>query len=453
MRWIILPLLAACVCACGKKSPPVDPPEETPKPEVTPLYQFWDTNQNEHIYTYGDGEPANWRTNPAFTEKGVVGYVATKPYPDTVPLIRAMCRDQRHYFYTTKPEGATDIERIEDFRVYVWTAPGGGREPVHACFLPDDKDPCFSQDLRRIKDYVDGTLKQIGKQRKLVENYFYVYPTGKSAGPAPQPARPVAPGGPPPQQPARPVTPEGGAKPGAVAFRGTADSFTAEFEKDEAAAKLKYHGETVEVTGPFHYLSPNPWAGEPEFAVQLRGVSKPGGAEFARVICKITDKLLMSDARLRSLARGQSVTIRGKLLSGADVGLTDCTVVAVGPSTAIPTTLEEIEAELGKKPGDLGRFKDRDVIVRVKIGPNHPDFGPALMNCTVDSPPGAAMTFKFTGLRMGDAYDKELTELEFGSTAIFLAQIEKAEFRRVTFLSTRLLKALPDGLKLPERKK
>lgn len=67
---------------------------------------------------------------------------------------------------------------MEDFHVYVWTKPGDGRVPVHACFLPDYKDPCFSQDLQRLKDYMAGSLKITGKRQKLVENYFYVYPTG-----------------------------------------------------------------------------------------------------------------------------------------------------------------------------------------------------------------------------------------------------------------------------------
>jgi serine/threonine protein kinase len=151
-----------------------------PKPEVTPLLCFWDKTLNEHIYTYGDGEPTNWRKNPAFTTKPTVGYVATKQYPDTARLYRAYSRDRLHYFYLDKPAGARDIERIEDFVVYVWTKPGDGRVPVHACFLPNDKDAYFEQDLDRVKDYVDGTLKGIGKRRKLVENYFYVYPTGSA---------------------------------------------------------------------------------------------------------------------------------------------------------------------------------------------------------------------------------------------------------------------------------
>ena len=171
-------VVPSCLCSCGKKNPAeTSDALAPPKPELTALLCFWDTTLFEHVYTYGEGEPASWRKNPVFAVKPTVGYVATKQYPDTVPLQRAYCRDRRHYFYINKPAGASDIERMEDFHVYVWTKPGDGRVPVHACFLPDDKDPYFDQDLKRVKDCVDGTLQGIGKQRKLAENYFYVYPS------------------------------------------------------------------------------------------------------------------------------------------------------------------------------------------------------------------------------------------------------------------------------------
>ncbi|HEX4610456.1 MAG TPA: hypothetical protein VH092_19860 [Urbifossiella sp.] len=205
MRWIALPLVAACLCSCGKKAPaPAPPAQDEPeavKLDVTPLLQFWDKTVSEHVYTYGDGQPAEYRRNPAFTGERVIGHVATRPYPDTVRLVRAYCRDQKHYFsLSAPPVWATDIERIEAFVVYVWTGPGNGRVPIHACFLPDEKDPYFDQDLKRVKDYADGTLKGIGKQRKVVENYFYVYPTGAAQGKAtgtPPPAAPPAPTVPP----------------------------------------------------------------------------------------------------------------------------------------------------------------------------------------------------------------------------------------------------------------
>jgi hypothetical protein len=184
---VLLLLGALCLCSCGKKaSAPADDPAPnetaTPRPEVLPLIQFWDRTLNEHVYSYGDGQPAEYRRSGNFGNEKVVGYVATKEYPGTARLIRAYCQDGRHYFtLNTPPAAATDVVRIEAFVVYVWTSPGPGRVPVHACFLPDDKDPYFDTDLAKVKEYVDKTLKVINKQRKVVENYFYVY----ASGPAP----------------------------------------------------------------------------------------------------------------------------------------------------------------------------------------------------------------------------------------------------------------------------
>jgi hypothetical protein len=220
MRWLkILSVVALCICACGKKNKPTDAPAEpsTPsalsKPEVTALLRFWDATNGEHVYSYGDGEPKNWRQNTAFSEEQIVGYVAHKQLPDTSPLKRAYCRDRRHYFYLTKPAGATDIERIEDFHLFVWTKPGDGRVPVHACFLPDDKDGYFDQDLARVKGYADRASKRDGKQRKLVENFFYVYPTGPApvTGPAPK-SIPTA------REPRAALTAEKGRKVGSIAL-------------------------------------------------------------------------------------------------------------------------------------------------------------------------------------------------------------------------------------------
>ncbi len=166
--------LALFAGACDRKTSPTeaDPtpapaPTPTPaKPTLLALYRFWDTRHNEHVYTYGEGEPAAWRKNPAFNGEVLIGYIAVAPQPGASRLYRAYCRDQRHYFYLTTPAGATDIERIEAFEVYVWPQPGDGRVAIHACSLPDDKDSYFDRDLANVKEYAAGTLKQIGKPHK-----------------------------------------------------------------------------------------------------------------------------------------------------------------------------------------------------------------------------------------------------------------------------------------------
>lgn len=235
MRHSSILLMALCLCSCGKKGPaPADDPapSETAavRPEVIPLLQFWDRTLNEHVYSYGDGQPAEYRRSGNFGNEKVVGYVATKEYPGTVRLVRAYCQDGKHYFtLNTPPATANDVVRIEAFIVYVWTSPGPGRVPVHACFLPDDKDPYFDTDLAKVKEYVDKTLKVINKQRKLVENYFYVYASGPASGaPSPSQASP---------QPAPSATPP--------APKGKAD------DAELAAVRAKLVGKWSTKTGDF----------------------------------------------------------------------------------------------------------------------------------------------------------------------------------------------------------
>jgi len=143
------------------------------------VHRFWDTRLKEFVYTYGAGEPADWRKNPIFNRETIIGFAATTQQPGSVRLYRAYCRDQRHYFYLNKPASATDIERMESFELYVWTTPGNGRIAMHACFLPDDKDAYFDSSLPSIKEYVETTQKETGQKRKVIEAMFYLYSPGQ----------------------------------------------------------------------------------------------------------------------------------------------------------------------------------------------------------------------------------------------------------------------------------
>jgi hypothetical protein len=175
-----LALLSSCRQAKKPEETEQPAPEEVPatprKLDTIAIHRFWDTRLREFVYTYGEGEPADWRKSGNFNRETIIGSAAATPQPGTVRLYRAYCRDQRHYFYITKPVGATDIERIESFEVYVWTKPGDGRIAIHACFLPDDKDAYFDSSLQSIMEYVDTTLKERGPHRKPVQAMFYLYP-------------------------------------------------------------------------------------------------------------------------------------------------------------------------------------------------------------------------------------------------------------------------------------
>ena len=239
-------------------------------------------------------------------------------------------------------------------------------------------------------------------------------------------------------------------------YRETADSLTSEFERDYISAIKKYNGKIVELTGPFVRLRPNSWEGEPNWVLNLQGAPDRGDPGYANLNCKITDEQLDSDPRLLGLSRGQSITVRGKVQDNREVSITDCTVIKVGPSTAIPTTLQEIEAELDKNEKDFGRFKDRDVVMSVTIGAEDLTFNATSMKCSVISPKGSKKVFRFDGYRLTAEYDKRAQSLKQGDKVLFLARLDKSlapQPWQISFSGTRILKSLPDGLKLPEEKK
>lgn len=246
------------------------------------------------------------------------------------------------------------------------------------------------------------------------------------------------------------VAPKGPEAKGPTEPRETAESFTSAFEKDYPAAVKKYAGSTVELTGEFVELHPNSWAGEPEMVIRLRGCADATDVGYARLNCKITNKQFESDPQVRSLSRGQNVTLRGKAQDNRDASVTSCTVLKVGPSTALPATLREIEEEVGKNPDTFGRFKGRDVVVRVTLG--EPRFTPSVATFLVAPPKGAKKAFTFEARRMGEEYDKELTALKSGQEVLFIARVTKPfapSPSTIELSGARLLKSLPEGVDLP----
>jgi hypothetical protein len=139
------------------------------------LLRFYDKRHNEHVYTYGDGEPASWRQNPHMGREATIGIASLAKEPDTTRLFRAIRPDGRHYFYLQKPASAQNI-RLEEFVIYVWTKPGDDRIPIHACVLPDSTDVYLDGDMAKVKDFTDETLKGIGVKRRIIPRLFYLYP-------------------------------------------------------------------------------------------------------------------------------------------------------------------------------------------------------------------------------------------------------------------------------------
>ncbi len=207
-RFLIVVLqLYSSASACGRQGPTDRNRIQRPRlcsnsseaePTLLALYRFWDTRHNEHVYTYGDGEPAAWRKNPAFNGEVLVGYIAVAPQPNAVRLYRVPTAedDERHYFYVTKPgaQRRRTSSGLRRSRWYVWTrnpATAESQSTRASCRTtrtgvlrpgPDDR-----------KEHAAGTLKQIGKQRKVVEAMFYVYPTAVQTTPPPAPKPPTTP--------------------------------------------------------------------------------------------------------------------------------------------------------------------------------------------------------------------------------------------------------------------
>jgi hypothetical protein len=143
-------------------------------PNIVALLRFYDTRLSEHVYTYGEGEPAAWRKDSTKTRETIVGYASLKELPDTRRLYRAIRKDGMHYFYFEAPRNATGI-RLEDFVLYVWTKPDDGRVPIHGACLPDRLDMYFDADESKVKKVIEDTSTGLGAKRVRYPNAFYLY--------------------------------------------------------------------------------------------------------------------------------------------------------------------------------------------------------------------------------------------------------------------------------------
>lgn len=185
MRFFSLIVVFACVaglafCDDNPKADKGKPEKAKVDQEKVPsqrsnLFRFYDKSRNEHVYTVGDDELADWRLREELINETVIGQVAFSKEPDTSPLYRAVRPDGKHYYYVKKPATVTDF-KLEDFPVYIWTKPGEGRVPIHSCVLPDNIDLYLDSDQKKVFDFSSGTLKGIGVKRKNVSRLFYVYP-------------------------------------------------------------------------------------------------------------------------------------------------------------------------------------------------------------------------------------------------------------------------------------
>jgi hypothetical protein len=177
MKSILAGAFVLAFCASGSWGQ--DKPKETEKkdaPKRVDLLRFYDKKLKEHVYTYGEAEPTDWRKNLNMEGETVIGQVALTKEPDTTRLFRATSGvpGSKHYFYLQKPVGVT-INQIDEFTVYVWTKPGDGRVPIAACWLPDLTDMYFDTDQKKVLDYAQDSLKGTGRKRGIAKHLFYIY--------------------------------------------------------------------------------------------------------------------------------------------------------------------------------------------------------------------------------------------------------------------------------------
>lgn len=160
---------------------------------LVPLYRFYDTIRNEHVYTHSEDEADTWRGIKTVNEHLIVGDVSSVELPDTIRLWRAVrASDGKHYHYTRAPGKAVQLT-VEDrvFNCYVWKKPGEGRVPVYSTTWTDGTDAFFDTDLAGVRKFRDDSKKALGTirpafiGRDFSTPAFYVYPHPTEETPSP----------------------------------------------------------------------------------------------------------------------------------------------------------------------------------------------------------------------------------------------------------------------------
>lgn len=144
--------------------------------------------------------------------------------------------------------------------------------------------------------------------------------------------------------------------------------YLAELAKDEDAARKKYLDKPLEVIGFYQ----SQLSGEKGGHIFLTATPATRGADVPTLGFAIGPVGGRTDPRMRALSPGQPVTVRGKVHWFNVRAVDGAEIVSVGPSTAVPTTLAEVEEKLGKS-GGAEAFLDKDLFLRVTIAPTRRD--------------------------------------------------------------------------------
>lgn len=147
---------------------------------LRPLYRFFDSANDQHLYSVSPEETAQFKNRAEFQEHVVIGRVATTPLPGTTRLWRAVFENNTRYSYYTGSESAVPANTLDkaNFEAYVWTSPGDGRIPVYYNPLQDGTDQFYSHILEHVRKY--ATESSSGRQGRRVHFKnsiaFWAYP-------------------------------------------------------------------------------------------------------------------------------------------------------------------------------------------------------------------------------------------------------------------------------------
>jgi putative nucleic acid binding protein len=145
-------------------------------------------------------------------------------------------------------------------------------------------------------------------------------------------------------------------------YKLSVEEYAASFDKNKVEASKKYSDGLVELSGVIESVNVS-YAGEPFVHVQAR--AGPG----VKVQCFTADREPWA-----KLARGQTVTVRGKYGELPTMAnLEKCQVVEAGPPTAISLTAAGAVADYSKDRAAFARkHRGKDLVVRGKVADVRP---------------------------------------------------------------------------------
>jgi|GEM_PF-2242459 len=238
-----------------------------------------------------------------------------------------------------------------------------------------------------------------------------------------------------------------GADDAKVDFKVTAEELAKEFKADAKAAGAKYKGKSVEITGTV-------WATRHDVDnILLNGFkSKPTDVVGELAYLNVTGE---SKSKIRGLAKGQTVTARGVMDGGPFAGLNKCDVIKVGPSTAIPATIEKLDTEYKmNRVAFKKKYTGLQFLLKAKVANVIDKDSFMIWTVTYTAKKNGVKIEVVTGGFLSRELNAEFRAVKEGDEITFLVSLDSiADDMPFSLRDVVLLKELPEGVKLPAVKK